>query len=446
MKTKAINFMRLVFLSMLMLNLNNAHVVAQSEADSTIYTFEEGIEGWEADFGASANVETSTVWAVSGNSSLSFEVDFQADTVGAVRRWNEMDLSAYEKIEVIVGHESTEAAILAGIFLSEGGDINFVEGPLTELDNTNETTLTFNLNELIREAEGDISQIHQIGVAIRSQESDELLTVYIDDVTLVASQTDGLSLPVTFEGSESIYAFNDFGGNATVLSQGPEDETNMVAITTKQEDAEDWAGTALTFENQIPFSEEELTMSVRVYSPVANSPVMLKMEGSDNFNDVEVQATVADAETWTTLTFDYSEAFEGEFDRDYPTVSIFFNYYGEDIGTADFMWDDLKMGSSVETNIEKPGTDMPGQFTLKQNYPNPFNPTTRISYELPQSATVSLTVHNIAGKKVATLVNSRQSAGSKEVQFDAKNLSSGIYFYRIQAGSFMEARRMVLIK
>jgi len=88
----------------------------------------------------------------------------------------------------------------------------------------------------------------------------------------------------------------------------------------------------------------------------------------------------------------------------------------------------------------------PEEFRLAQNYPNPFNPATNISYTLPSAQTVTLKVYDLLGREVATLVNGRQSAGNYVVQFNASSLASGVYFYRLQAGSFAETRKMMLLK
>lgn len=93
----------------------------------------------------------------------------------------------------------------------------------------------------------------------------------------------------------------------------------------------------------------------------------------------------------------------------------------------------------------EPG-DIPGKVALNQNYPNPFNPATIITYSLKQASEITLEVFNIQGQKVATLFEGRQQAGDHEAQFDASNLSSGVYIYRLQTASQVLTRQMVLIK
>lgn len=101
----------------------------------------------------------------------------------------------------------------------------------------------------------------------------------------------------------------------------------------------------------------------------------------------------------------------------------------------------LKNITSVNDNYNQPGS-----FALLQNYPNPFNPTTTISYELPFQTNVTLSVFNELGQKVALLVNGIQAAGNHNIIFNASNLSSGIYLYRIEAGNFHETKKLILLK
>jgi hypothetical protein len=100
----------------------------------------------------------------------------------------------------------------------------------------------------------------------------------------------------------------------------------------------------------------------------------------------------------------------------------------------------------VVTSINDDDTQIAGSFELEQNYPNPFNPTTNISYEIPESGDVSLKVFNMLGQQVATLVNNQQGAGSYTVDFDASNLSSGMYIYRLETAGQSITRKMMLIK
>ena len=90
--------------------------------------------------------------------------------------------------------------------------------------------------------------------------------------------------------------------------------------------------------------------------------------------------------------------------------------------------------------------ELPFDYSLNQNYPNPFNPETTIKYGLPQSGDVSLIIYNITGHEVIRLVNNNQLGGTHTVTWDASNFSSGIYFYRLQVGDYIETKKMVLLK
>ncbi len=101
--------------------------------------------------------------------------------------------------------------------------------------------------------------------------------------------------------------------------------------------------------------------------------------------------------------------------------------------------------SEMITSVKK-GTQLPASFALFQNYPNPFNPTTTISYELSANSYVTLQVYDVLGREVATLMNERENAGSHNVRFDASKLPSGVYFYRLQAGSHTATKKLLLLK
>jgi hypothetical protein len=98
----------------------------------------------------------------------------------------------------------------------------------------------------------------------------------------------------------------------------------------------------------------------------------------------------------------------------------------------------------VTSNEELGG--LPRTFDLEQNYPNPFNPTTQINYAVPEQSDVRIEVYNVIGRRVATLVNREMAPGNYTVNFDASSLSSGMYFYRLKAGSTLLTKKMTLIK
>jgi hypothetical protein len=103
-------------------------------------------------------------------------------------------------------------------------------------------------------------------------------------------------------------------------------------------------------------------------------------------------------------------------------------------------------GQFEYSNVIEVDAGLPKVFALEQNYPNPFNPSTTIRYQLPVASEVKLEVYDVLGKKIATLVNERQSAGSYQVVWNASGLSSGTYFYRLQAGTFVETKKMMLVR
>jgi len=114
-----------------------------------------------------------------------------------------------------------------------------------------------------------------------------------------------------------------------------------------------------------------------------------------------------------------------------------------EVGASD--WSDV-FTFNIGTTVSNELGEAPVEFTLDQNYPNPFNPSTQIRYGIPKAADVQLTVFNMLGQKVATLVDGKQSAGWHTASFNASGLSSGAYIYRIQAGEFTSTKKLTLIK
>ncbi|MBA4251533.1 MAG: hypothetical protein C0425_06080 [Chlorobiaceae bacterium] len=116
-------------------------------------------------------------------------------------------------------------------------------------------------------------------------------------------------------------------------------------------------------------------------------------------------------------------------------------------------WALIIFGDSISTSVKDDFVDL-NTFSLSQNYPNPFNPSTLINWNQPFDGFVSLKVYDILGNEIATLVNQERKSGSYKVEFDATNLTSGIYFYRIivnqtgggTAGKFSETKKMILMQ
>ena len=102
--------------------------------------------------------------------------------------------------------------------------------------------------------------------------------------------------------------------------------------------------------------------------------------------------------------------------------------------------------TGVRQNLPGQPPPLPNNFSLEQNYPNPFNPTTTIRYALPHRSNVTLSLFNMLGQQVAMLVNADQDAGNHEVRFDGTRLASGVYFYQLRAGDFIDTKKLLLVR
>jgi hypothetical protein len=118
-------------------------------------------------------------------------------------------------------------------------------------------------------------------------------------------------------------------------------------------------------------------------------------------------------------------------------------YNGTTYGTPQIFADSF---SCVPTGVIGNSSIVPTVYSLSQNYPNPFNPVTKISYGLPKSGLVTLKVFDMLGREVAYLVNEVKAAGTYTVDFNASQLSSGVYFYKIEMNGFSDIKKLMLIK
>jgi photosystem II stability/assembly factor-like uncharacterized protein len=128
---------------------------------------------------------------------------------------------------------------------------------------------------------------------------------------------------------------------------------------------------------------------------------------------------------------------------DLNAITFFDSSSGLAVGSSGTV---LKTTDGGVTFVRESPTTLPHLVDLDQNYPNPFNPSTTIRYALPNRALVTMTVFNTLGQQVATLVNESQEAGYHDVRFDGSGLASGVYFYRLQAGSFVQSKKFVLLR
>jgi len=98
------------------------------------------------------------------------------------------------------------------------------------------------------------------------------------------------------------------------------------------------------------------------------------------------------------------------------------------------------------TNIHPISTEIPNQCSLSQNYPNPFNPITKVRFSIPLSSVTKLIIYDALGREVETLVDEQLNAGTYEASWNADRFSSGLYFYKLTAGDFVDTKRMILLK
>ena len=151
---------------------------------------------------------------------------------------------------------------------------------------------------------------------------------------------------------------------------------------------------------------------------------------------------------WGVTTLDprfFYGSFANDMDQDGKNEYVFINYR-----TTFDVWPEDKYLFILENDqivgVENPNSVFPNKFSLEQNYPNPFNPTTNIEFNLPEQGEVELTVYDLLGNKIKTLVNEQKNAGNYNVTFDGKNLASGVYYYLLKTNGSLITKKMILMK
>jgi len=249
-------------------------------------------------------------------------------------------------------------------------------------------------------------------------------TFYFDDVEGPeyggGTPVVGLYFPVTFDDPLINYALTDFGGNASEIIVDPTNASNHVAKTIKTATAELWAGTTVGgtvgFADPIPFEEGYTSMSVRVWSPTAGTPMRLKVEkSSDPTISVETEANSTVANAWQTLVFDFSNEAPGTAELnlayDYNKASIFFNFgqTGAQAGEQTYFWDDMEFMGPVSV--------FENQLNKIRVYPNPASEVANISG-----------VQNITETRVANMTGQivlNDDSGS--FNLNVSSLPTGVY-------------------
>jgi hypothetical protein len=177
------------------------------------------------------------------------------------------------------------------------------------------------------------------------------------------------------------------------------------------------------------------------------SPVRFKVEGSDNTPDFEHESIDAQTitEGWEHMAFYYPDA-EGS----YPVIAVMPDFMDPvDLNENIVIYiDNIILSDSPDdpTVVSAELDELPVQLALRQNYPNPFNPATRITFELNHPQHVTLKIYDIQGQYITTLVDGDRAAGRHDIMFDAGNLASGMYLYRLETPQRTITRAMTLIK
>ena len=198
------------------------------------------------------------------------------------------------------------------------------------------------------------------------------------------------------------------------------------------------------------FDSNNCIIKIMVWKDVI-SDVGIKFVDATSAAQPEIKVANTLINQWEELTFDFSSRI-GVYPVTKDQIVIFsdFDLVGRTQDNICY-FDNISFSPSNSVGVDNKSETFPQGFVLEQNFPNPFNPSTTIDYELPENGLVNITIYDITGRQINTLVSSHQYAGYKSIQWNATNnhserVSAGIYLYIIQAGEFVQTKKMVLLK
>ncbi len=174
-----------------------------------------------------------------------------------------------------------------------------------------------------------------------------------------------------------------------------------------------------------------INVSANVSSFISYGPAIFVTTWSD------VYYTTNDGANWNTATSNLSQNGYAAFSSAILGTNIY-------TGSGPGVW--RRPISEMIVGINSNGNEIPSAFSLGQNYPNPFNPSTKLKFEIAKTGNVKIVVFDVLGRQMQTLVNEVLQPGTYNTSFDASMLSSGVYFYRMEAGDFTDVKRFVVLK
>ena len=226
-----------------------------------------------------------------------------------------------------------------------------------------------------------------------------------------------------------------------------------VAMFTALQAGQPWAGCESLHGADIgsfSFDSTNCIIKIMVWKDVI-SDVGIKFADATSAAQPEIKVANTLINQWEELTFDFSSRIGV-----YPVVKdqiVIFSDFDLAGRTQDNIcyFDNISFSPSNSVGVDNISETLPQRFALEQNFPNPFNPVTTLRYDLPENGLVNITIYDMMGREVKTLINQIQDAGYRSVIWDATNdygkpVSAGIYLYQIQVGEYMQTKKMVLLK